>query len=142
MGKTTKELLELMKRSTDYHSYAEENRGDISRTHMRIDRALAVLLSEQGLRKSDVIARSGIENHYAYQIFSGMKTPTRDKVIMLCFGFEMTADDAIQFMKITGYPPLYAKEERDNAILYGLTKRLSVVAMNALLDDLHQELLI
>lgn len=131
-----------MKKSGSYNEYLEKNREDISSEHMKIDRALSVMLKEKKLKKSDIIAKSGIENHYAYQIFSGVKIPSRDKVIMLCAAFALSPEEAIRLMKITGYAPLYGKCERDNAILFGLTKKLSLLEINELLYELGCELLI
>lgn len=142
MGKSTKELIEMMNQYQNYGDYLTENRNEISQSFMKIDRALSALLNEKNMKKADVIARSGIEVHYAYQIFSGTKVPTRDKVIMFCFGFCLSPDEAQGLMKITGYPPLYGKNDRDNAILFGLTKRLSIIETNNLLYDLNIDFLV
>ncbi len=142
MNRTTQELIEMMKNSNDYGKYKETAQEELSRTFMKIDHALSAILKEKGAKKADVIARSGIEIHYAYQIFSGAKTPTRDKVIMLCFGLGLSADETQRLLKITGYPQLYGKNERDNAILFGLTKRISIIDMNEILYDLNAEILV
>lgn len=141
MKKTTQELLELMKSSRDYHEYLAQNKEDIGKDHMKIDRALNALLAEKKAVKAEVIAKSGIENHYAYQIFSGVKTPTRDKVLMLCVGFGLTVEETQQLLKITGYAQLYSKEERDNVILFGLTKHLSIIDINDLLYEMNYGIL-
>ena len=141
MKKTTQELLELMKSSRDYHEYLAQNKEDIGKDHMKIDRALNALLAEKKAVKAEVIVKSGIENHYAYQIFSGVKTPTRDKVLMLCVGFGLTVEETQQLLKITGYAQLYSKEERDNVILFGLTKHLSIIDINDLLYEMNYGIL-
>ena len=141
MKKTTQELLELMKSSRDYHEYLAQNKEDIGKDHMKIDRALNALLAEKKAVKAEVIAKSGIENHYAYQIFSGVKTPTRDKVLMLSVGFGLTVEETQQLLKITGYAQLYSKEERDNVILFGLTKHLSIIDINDLLYEMNYGIL-
>ena len=53
MKKSTQELLETMKKSGSYNEYLEKNREDISSEHMKIDRALSVMLKEKKLKKSD-----------------------------------------------------------------------------------------
>lgn len=141
MKKSTQELLETMKNSRDYHTYLNSNRQDISGERMKINRALNSLLVNRNAIKSDVIAKSGIEKHYAYQIFSGAKTPTRDKVIMLCFGFGLTVEETQTLLKITGYAQLYGKDERDNALLFGLVKHLSIIDINEILYELNLQLL-
>ncbi len=141
MKKTTQELLALMKNSADYHDYLTQNRDNIGKDHMKIDRALTSLLAEKNAVKSAVIAKSGIENHYAYQIFSGAKTPTRDKVLMLCIGFGLSVEETQRLLKITGYAQLYGKEERDNVILFGLTKQLSIIDINDILYEMNYGML-
>lgn len=141
MKKTTQELLDLMKNSKDYHEYLAQTQDAIGKDHMKIDRALNALLAEKKAVKSEVIARSGIENHYAYQIFSGVKTPARDKVLMLCVGFGLNVEETQQLLKITGYAQLYSKEERDNVILFGLTKTLSIIEINDLLYEMNYTIL-
>ena len=141
MEKSTKELLEEMKSSRNYDAYLAVNRDSIGAGARRLDRALDALLAEKKKSKAEVIARSGIETHYAYQIFSGAKTPTRDKVVMLCFGLGLSESETERLLKITGYAQLYAKDERDNVLLFGLTKKLSVIEVNGLLYDLGLDLL-
>ena len=141
MKKSTQELLDLMKSSHSYGDYITENKEDIGQGCMKIDRALTALLHQNGAVKADVIKRSGIEVHYAYQIFSGVKVPTRDKVIMLCVGFGLGVEETQRLLKITGYAQLYSKEERDNVILFGLTKSLSIIGINDILYEMHLELL-
>lgn len=141
MKKNTQELLELMKTSQDYHDYHEKYKDDIGKGHMKIDRALNALLADKDAIKADVIARSGIETHYAYQIFSGTKTPTRDKVLMLCIGFSLSVEETQRLLKITGYAQLYSKDERDNVILFGLTKKLSIIEINDILYEMNHNIL-
>lgn len=141
MKKTTQDLLEEMKSTQSYQSYLASNREHIGKEHMTIDKALNLYVASKGLQKADVIAKSGIETHYAYQIFSGSKKPSLDKVIMLCFGLSLTFDEVQKLLKTAGYPQLYTKNERDNAIIYGLIKRLSLLEVNEILFDLGLDIL-
>ncbi len=137
--KTTKELIELMKSSKDYEEYLRANGENISAAAAP-HTALNTLIAETGLKKSEVIARSGIEEHYAYQIFSGIKTPSRDKMIMLCIAIGLSPDEANDLLKITGYGPLYAKNVRDNAVIYAMTKKMTVIELNCMLFDRNIEI--
>lgn len=136
MKKQTQELIEMMKSASSYGEYREANRGELSQSFVRIDEALSELLNGKGLKKPDVIKASGLETHYGYQIFSGVKTPTRDKVLAICIGMKLSAEETQQLLKVTGYPQLYGKNERDNAILFGLTKGIGHDDVNILLYDL------
>ena len=141
MGKTTKELIESMQSSKDYHSYLLNNKDEINSSRMKIDPALNVILVERGLKKADVIRKSGLDRYYAYQIFNGTKHPTRDKVIMLCISADMTFNEIQNLLKITGYAILYAKDRRDNVIIYGIKNKKNVVDINTILYELGLTLL-
>jgi hypothetical protein len=136
MDKTTKELLETMKTSKNYYEYLEENRDSIKNTGLlKPGRALGALIAESGRSKPDVIARSMIEKHYAYQILSDKKKPSRDKMVMMCFGLGLSLERTNDLFKATGYTPLYAKELRDNIIIFCLEKKLNVIDVNLLLSE-------
>lgn len=142
MAKSTEELLKLMKSSKDYQSYKQKTEEHLEREAIKVDRALSIKLEEKNLKKATVISRSGLESHYAYQIFNGTKTPGRDKVIMLCLGMGLDVEETQQLLLVTGYAQLYARNERDNAILFALSKSLSVVDLNSLLYELDLDLLV
>lgn len=141
MGKTTKELIESMQSSKDYQSYLLNHKDEINSSRMKIDRALSVILAEKGLKKADVIRKSGLDRYYAYQIFNGTKNPTRDKVVMLCISADMTFDEIQNLLKITGYAILYAKDRRDNVIIYGIENKKNVGDINTTLYELGLTLL-
>lgn len=140
MDKTTKELLEQLKQSSTYEEFAKENNPSFSK--MKINNALNSIVSEKGLKKSEVIAKSCIEIHYAYQIFSGAKTPSRDKVLMLCIGMKLSYEEVNRLLRITGYAELYVKNERDNVLIFGLMKNIGVIEINSLLYELGLDLLV
>ena len=140
MKKSTGELLDTMKKKSSFSSYAasisesfiEENAPHI---------ALNALLKEKHLKKSDIIKASGLNRTYAYDIISGRKTPTRDKILMLCLAMQLSMDETQRLLYISGYPQLYAKVKRESAILFALEKHLSVMETNHLLDEMGDEVL-
>lgn len=56
----------MMKSKEDYQAYLKETHGELEGDYMRVGRALQILMAEKKLKKADVIARSGVEVHYAY----------------------------------------------------------------------------
>jgi hypothetical protein len=141
MDKSTSELLQMLKNSKEYLNYHNEHQDEMIQEYMPIGRAIKCLIDERNLKKSQVIAKSGIEVHYAYQILSGAKIPSRDKVIMFCIGMDLLLEECQQLLKITGYSQLYAKHERDNVLIFGICKKLSLISINDLLYDLGLDLL-
>ena len=129
MKKTTDELLDEIKSSETIDSYLSENAEIIS--GKKISEMLETLLTEKGLVKADVIAKSEVSQVYAYQIFSGVKeAPNRDKVLSLLIAMELSLDEVQNFLKLSGYPFLYAKNKRDSIIIFCIQNRKTVVETN------------
>lgn len=85
--KATEELNHEIKAATDIGDYLTENKE-----HMimcRLSEHLNMLLSQKKLNRADVVRGSLLNKAYVYQIFSGEKTPSRDKLIAIAFGMRM-----------------------------------------------------
>lgn len=131
MEKSTQELYEILKNTNDLDDFFAKN-AEVTEP-AQVPHVLEQALAKCGKKKSVVIARAGIERHYGYQIFSGLKTPSRDKLLMLCIGMELTPDEAQALLKSCGVSPLHAKDKRDSAVIFALQKGLDTVALNELL---------
>lgn len=131
--KPTDELMEQLTDSDSLERYLKENKPYF------VDLSLAELLNkklkEHGKEKSAVIKAAEINEIYAYQIFSGKRIPSRDKLLCLLFGLELSVSEVQEFLKMTGHAPLYPKNVRDTIILSGLQNSLTVVQVNELLYD-------
>lgn len=138
MKRSTAELLSLLKQAGDINEYLSKNSESFSaeKPCEYIDK----IIKEKGLVKSEIIKKSGIERHYAYQIFSGRKTPSRDKLIMLCLGMGLDAEESQSLLIKCASPVLYAKNKRDNIVMFSLQNKLSLIEMNELLFELELEI--
>lgn len=140
MKKDTNELLKELESFTDFKSFYEENKEQFA--EVQLSEYLQTLLNEKNLEKSDVIAKAEMSEIYAYQIISGIKkSPDRNKVLCLAFGMGLTIGETQEMLKKTGYAMLYARNPFDCVILYGLSKKVSVVEVNELLYEYGQEML-
>lgn len=134
MKKSTDELLQTLKNSS-LDAYLAENDGEMAENP--ICDYLTAVLNEKGLKKSEVIKKSNVQTNYAYQIFSGLKIPSRDKLISLCFGMSLSLDEAQTLLKYAGFAPLYPRNKRDSVIISALEKDESVIRCNITLDELN-----
>lgn len=141
MQKKTQELLTLMKSSKDYETYSKTVENELLPEPEKLADVLAYHLSQQNRKKEDVIKASGLSVSYGYNIFKGERHPGRDKVIMLCIGLGLDAAQTQTLLQRTGYAALYGRVKRDNAILFGLDRKLSVMELNELLYELGLEIL-
>ncbi len=133
MGKTTGELLEILKRSS-LEAYFKENGGELIENPLC--NYINALINEKNLKKSDVIKKSNLSESHAYEVFSDKKTPSRDKLISLCFGMGTTLDEIQTLLKYAGYAQLYPRNKRDSVIIDALRRGESVVRCNITLDEL------
>lgn len=139
MKKSTDELLRTLKHTPDLTTYYEKEEENIS--SCSLSDYLNRLCVEKNISPAECIKASGLDRTYAYQIFSGTKKPTRDKVLALCFGFGLSFEDIQTLLKSTSYPILYAKNERDSAIIFVLQRNGSLTDLNELLFSLGYDLI-
>lgn len=139
MKKSTTELLKLIEKSSSFSAYAAQAADDFVEKPLHI--YLEDLLLKKGLKSSDVIHRCGLHRTYGYDIFSGRRQPSRDKLLAVCFAMELSLDETQTLLKHTGYPQLYARIPRDSAILYALDHRMSLMDTNELLFEMNVPLL-
>lgn len=140
MKKSTMELLELLKKSSNISDFIEKTVDEFIE-EKPLYQYLENLIEEKQLKKSDVIKRSGLDRGYAYDIFAGKKIPSRDKLLAICFAMELFEEEVQSLLKYTGYPQLYARIERESIILFGLQHHLSLMDVNELLYEMNYEYL-
>jgi len=99
------------------------------------------LCIEKSIVTEQVIIKSDIERTYGHQLFNGTRTPSRDKVIQLAFGFEMGYEETQVLLKTAQKNPLYPKIKRDAVIIYALERGYNVVDVQETLNELQLPLL-
>ncbi len=136
MMKKTTEMLEQLKTAESLNGYLKDNQEQL--IDSTISTQLEAALAETGLTKSAVLLRAEINDIYGYQLFAGSRKPSRDKLIALCIGMELTLDRSQQLLKATGFAPLYAKNKRDSILIFGIQNKQSVFEINSALYE-HNE---
>lgn len=91
---------------------------------------LQTLFQKSGLSKAALAKKAEISDVYLYQIFSGERTPSRDRTICLCFGLSASLEETQMLLKRSGLAQLYAKIRRDAIIIYGLTRKMELPEVN------------
>lgn len=129
--KTTDELNHEIKAATDIEDYLSENKEHML-THCLSDH-LNMLLSQKGMSRADVVRGSLLDRAYVYQIFSGGKTPSRDKLIAIAFGLCLSDEETQKMLKLSGNRELYSRDERDALILFSLQRKMTILDTNELL---------
>ena len=128
----TDDLLNSLKESPNLENFFAEHREHFA--EQPLPEYLSALLKEKALKKSAVIRDSMLNEVYAYQIFSGQKTPKRDKLLCLTIAMGLTLEETQSLLKKCGYPTLYAKHQRDCVIIRGILEKKSVMELNSILS--------
>ncbi len=140
MGKSTEELLKILKSKNTYQEFFNEEIGELYFSDIAV--YLEMLLKEKGLKKSEVIKNSNLDKNYAYQIFNGNKlNPSRNKILMIAFGMKLNLTETRKLLKIAKLSDLYPRDVRDSIIIFHLEKKKTLIELNENLLDFSLELL-
>lgn len=129
--KTTEELAHEIKISTDIKDYLTQNNEEMQLESLTD--ALHSLLIEKKISRADAARGSLLDRAYVYQIFSGERSPSRDKLIALAFGLHLSDAQTQTILKLSCNRELYARDKRDALILFALQREMSIMEANDLL---------
>lgn len=139
MKKPTDNLQNELSSSEDFDRFLKENREEFS--YISISEIFDSLLTKSGLSKSELARTSGMSDVYLYQILSGKRSPSRNRVITLCIGLSQTPEETENILKACGYAGLYVKNRRDAAIFFALSNHWTVFELNEKLFEMGEETL-
>ena len=137
--KSTDELLKIIAQEEHLDNYFLENAAEFDQ--LSLPEFLEALLTAHGISKSDAITRSGLDRVYAYQIFSGMKHPGRDKLLALCLAARATLKETQHVLRLGGWNMLHPRNVRDSVVIHAITHEKSVDEINEILYDMGLEML-
>ena len=101
--------------------------------HLSLSDYLRSLLNEKGLKRSDVVVKTGLDKAYVYQIVAGKKSPSRDKLVTIALGMKLSEAETQRMLRLSGHRELWPKDERDAFLLFAIQRRMSI-------EDVHTEL--
>ena len=81
---STEELNHQIEEATNIEDFLNANREYM--LSGSLSQHLTALLVEKKISKADVVRGSLLDRAYVYQIFSGERRPSRDKLLALSFG--------------------------------------------------------
>lgn len=132
--KHTDDLQSELMSTTDISRFLRENEANFH--SLDFTRQLQELFTQKAISKASLAKRAGMSEAYLYQVFSGARNPSRNRVLCLCFGLSVTLEEAQELLKCSGCSTLYIKHRRDAIIIHGLLNSLSLDQVN---DKLYSE---
>jgi hypothetical protein len=94
---------------------------------------LACALDAHGVARNQVIRASQLNQTFAYQIMSGARHASRDKLIQLAFGLCLDLDETDDMLEHAGASPLRPYDRRDVVVAFCLERKVGLAACDELL---------
>lgn len=102
--------------------------------HECVSRTLASYLNElleaKRLKRSQVVRMVNLNETFGYQIFTGARNPSRDKVLQIAFAMALTLRETNRALEAAGVSSLYSKDRRDAIIIFCLDRGCSLQKVN------------
>lgn len=86
-----------LERTTDIEDFLKKNKKNM--IDWKLADHLNQLLAAKKITVADVVPGSYLNRGYVYQIFCGLKTPSRNKLIAIAFGMHLSGDETQKMLK-------------------------------------------
>ena len=126
--KGTGDLEEELMSTDSIDSYIHDNEGYFF--ERSITEALEELYERKSVSKALLARQSGMSEVYLHQVFSGRRTPSRDRLLCLCIGLGASTEETQSLLQQAHHAPLYARDKRDAVLLFGLSHSLTLPEIN------------
>lgn len=128
----TDELLKELKNTSDIEAFVKAYEGQfIKETTVSF---LNSMLELKGVSISAVSKNSGV-GEYVYKIFRGERTPSRDILIAIAFGMNLSLEETQLLLRISKFAILDSRNKRDSVIIFSLTHGFTVFQTHDILEE-------
>lgn len=132
MKTITQKLLEGLKNADDIKTFLDLHEQEfLSQT---LTDYLNELMTDKNTTVAKIAKNSGI-GEYVYKIFSGERRATRDVLISVAFGMELSIEEIQLLLRIAKFAVLDSREKRDSVIIYALAHKMTVFECDDLLNE-------
>lgn len=126
--KSTDDLNQELMSQPSLDRYITENEAYFADTD--ISAFLTELCDKCGLSKAELARRAEMSEVYLYQVCSGRRKPSRDRLLCICIGIGASLEEVQQLLRRVGYAPVYPRLKRDAIISHGILHRTPLVEIN------------
>lgn len=109
--------------------------------HRKLGEYLEELLEQKGLKRSQVVHMANLNETFGYQIFTGQRNPSRNKVLQIAFAMALSLRETNRVLEAAGVSSLYSKDRRDAIIIFCLDRGCSLQKVNEELYRFGEETL-
>ena len=137
--RNTDDLKQELMSDSDIDSYIKENESYF------VDRSVTEMLTgfyeRRNMTKSQLAQRSCMSEIYLHQIFSGRRKPSRDKILCLCIGMDLSIEDTQRLLKEASFAQLYPRIRREAIIYHGIVHHTPLNEINDKLFEADEKAL-
>ena len=131
--KPTSKLEKDLKNYNSLDCFFKENRVEL--VFENLSAMLFPMMNAKGLTRGEGIKASNLNEVYAYQIFSGVRRPSRDKLLCLTLAMNASLEETQNLLKKSEFAPLYARNRRDSIIIFCIEHNKTVIEVNQALYE-------
>ena len=91
---------------------------------------LEQMLQKKGLKRSRVVRMADLNETFGYQIFTGARNPSRDKVLQIAFAMALSLRETNRALMAAGASSLNPKCRRDAIIIFCIDQGCSLQKVN------------
>jgi hypothetical protein len=115
--------------------------GENALGHRSLSDYLNQLLEEKRLKRPEVVRMANLNETFGYQIFTGARNPSRNKVLQIAFAMALSLRETNRALEAAGVSILYSKDRRDAIIIFCLDRGCSLQKVNEELYRFGEETL-
>lgn len=97
------------------------------------------MLKKKGLKRSRVVRMADLNETFGYQIFTGARNPSRDKVLQIAFAMALSLRETNRALMAAGASSLDPKCRRDAIIIFCIDQGCSLQKVNEELYRLGED---
>ena len=132
----TQELLNRLETEDDIALFFKENEGEFLIINLR--ELLNELVAHKELKLSDIVRKSG-QGDYVYKVFNGDRKPSRDILIGIAIGMNLTFKETQFVLRIAKQAALDPRDKRDSILIYSINTGLEYPKVNDLLSEMNEK---
>ena len=136
MNIETQELLNRLETEDDIALFFKENEGEFLTIDLR--ELLNELVAHKELKLSDIVRKSG-QGDYVYKVFNGDRKPSRDILIGMAIGMNLTFKETQFVLRIAKQAALDPRDKRDSILIYSINTGLEYPKVNDLLSEMNEK---
>lgn len=130
MASITDNLLNELRNAKDLQAFFDENEDKfIKETPVSF---LNHIIDNKNITVAQVAKISG-STEYVYKVFNGTRRPSRNILIAIAFGLELSFEETQLLLRISKQAILDSRDKRDSTIIYGLVNHISIYEVDDLL---------